>query len=130
MTRIALLLAVLAAGCAAGAHSSSLDAARETARREGKRLCLVFGAKGDDQCARFERETLEDPAVAPALSKFVVVRIDAFGTAGRDATFAKLGFAGVPAVAFTTADLEVLDSRQYGPSPDEFVRVAQGVLDR
>jgi hypothetical protein len=121
-------------GCAGGGQAvtwgDSLAQAEARAAEEGRPIVIVFTARGDEYCTRFESESLRHPQVTPLLAQFVCVRIEAFRSDGTDPAFRRFGFAGVPAIACLGRNGDLIDSREHGPEPDGLQQMLRGVLDR
>jgi hypothetical protein len=129
------LVLLLLCGCSGAAPEPAASGVRWVtagqAKASGKPVFVFFTAAGDDLCAAFESEVLSHDEVLHFLEPFACVRRDAFPAGGgRDAEFERLGFGGIPAIAFLSAAGEALDTREYGPERHEFLRIVDAVLEK
>jgi thiol:disulfide interchange protein len=107
-----------------------LDLALTEATAYGVPAILSFDADWCSVCERLDRNTLQDPAVASELDRFVRVRIDASRrTPETDALLHEYGALALPALIFVSGNGEVLPSpRVLGfVEPDHLLPLLQSV---
>lgn len=94
-----------------------IDAARQQAAKEGKRVAVVFGANWCPDCDAFKR-ALEHRLVAPILDpNFVVVKVSVGNRDRNLDLMAEYGMSvgsGIPAVAILEPDGRLVTSQRDG----------------
>jgi thioredoxin len=96
---------------------AEIDAARQQAAKEGKRVAVVFGANWCPDCDAFKR-ALEHRLVAPILNpNFVVVKVSVGNRDRNLDLMAEYGMtvgSGIPAVAILEPDGRLVVSQRDG----------------